>query len=319
MVKRGELMAEMLAVRNLTRSYGDKVAVDGISFSVNRGDIFGLLGPNGAGKTTAIRIIMGILASDSGQVSLFSGDGPADAGTNRIGYLPEERGLYEDATVIDNLLYLAGLKGVTRAWASREAMEWLDRLGLADEATRKVDQLSKGMQQKIQFIASVVHRPDLLVLDEPFGGLDPVNQDLFKGVIRDLQEQGVAILLSAHQMNVVEELCDSIFMIHRGKRVLYGKLDDIKRGYHESILRVRFAPGEDAGFLERYTGAVVMESREDQVTIRYSGSREVEELLRDISENLTLEEISFQKPPLHEIFVRTVRERGDQVEPAGIR
>ncbi len=312
-------MDAVLSVCNLTRSYGTKVAVNDISFSVNRGDILGLLGPNGAGKTTAIRIIMGILAGDCGEVRLFPGEEPVGAVTDRIGYLPEERGLYEDVTVMDNLVYLAGLKGVRRDEAFRKAMQWLEWMDLAGEASRKVDQLSKGMQQKIQFVAAVMHSPDLLVLDEPFGGLDPVNQDLFKDIIYDFQSSGAAILLSAHQMNVVEELCDSIFMIHRGERVLYGDLAEIKGGYHENIVRVRFSPGEDAGFLYGYAGVSVIESRSDQVSFRYSGNQTAEEILRDISRRLTIEELSFQKPPLHEIFVRTVRERGEQVEAAEIR
>jgi len=213
-------METILDVKGLTKSFGNKKAVDNISLSVTRGEVMGLLGPNGAGKTTAIRMIMGIMAPDAGEISFNFGDGPQPLDKSRIGYLPEERGLYDDARVIENLLYLAGLKGMPAAEARREALQWLERLDLGAYANQKLEKLSKGMQQKVQFIASILHRPVLVLFDEPFSGLDPVNQDVIKEIIRELRDGGTTVLLSAHQMNMVEELCDSIFLINHGREVL---------------------------------------------------------------------------------------------------
>jgi ABC-2 type transport system ATP-binding protein len=304
-------MKTVLTVMNLAKSFGLKKAVDNISFTVQKGEVMGLLGPNGAGKTTAIRMIMGILPVDRGEVSFcFNGStGPLDK--SRIGYLPEERGLYDDVKVLDNLLYLSGLKGKPRVEAKKEALAWLERLDLADYAGQKLEKLSKGMQQKVQFIASILHQPQLVLFDEPFSGLDPVNQDFIKETIRELQGEGVTVLLSAHQMNLVEELCDSIFLINRGCEVLSGTLREIKKGYRENVIELRFDPAGDAAFLKMIPGVRVLKERPGQATLRYSGAHGINQVLRDISGKLQLEEIAVQKPPLHEIFIETVKERGE--------
>ena len=212
----------MLEVRNLSRYYNSFPAVDDISFAVHKHEIMGFLGPNGAGKTTAIRVILGILPPSSGSVQFFWDGAPGARAKQRIGYLPEERGLYDDARVLDSLVYLAALKGVSPAQARERALRWLETMDLGAYAHHKLEKLSKGMQQKVQFIATVLHQPELVVLDEPFSGLDPINQDLFKKLILELRNQGSTVLLSAHQMNVVR-VCDRIFLINKGKPVLYGR------------------------------------------------------------------------------------------------
>ncbi len=306
-------MGEVLSVKGLTRTYGDTVALSDASFAVGAGEILGLLGPNGAGKTTSIRIIMDIISADSGEVN-FSFKGAPVHSKERIGYLPEERGLYEDAKVLDNLLYFARLKGMEIARAEESAMAWLDKLELADWGQKKLEQLSKGMQQKVQFIASVLHEPDLLVLDEPFSGLDPINQDLFKDIIRELQDRGTAIVLSAHQMGLVEELCDRIFMVNAGRQVLYGDLREIKRKHPENIIDLRFRSEDDASSVESLQGSRILRSEPGHLVLRHHGDASVNELLAWISCRVAVEEISIRKPPLHDIFVEMVKKRGDTIE-----
>lgn len=306
-------MNDVLSVRGLTRTYGDTVALSDASFAVGQGEILGVLGPNGAGKTTSIRIIMGIISADSGEV-IFNFEGPVTSSKERIGYLPEERGLYEDAGVLQNLVYFARLKGMETGRARQSALEWLEKLDLAGWAQRKLEQLSKGMQQKVQFIASVLHEPDLLVLDEPFSGLDPINQDLFKEIIRDLQGQGMAILLSAHQMGMVEELCDRIFMVNGGRRVLYGDLQQIKQEHPENIIELRFRREDDATSLGSLAGSTVIRSEPGHLVLRHRGASSINDLMEFISSRVSVEEISIRKPPLHDIFVETVRRRGDTIE-----
>ncbi len=306
----------ILKVENLSKSFGPKKAVDEINFGVSRGQIVGLLGPNGAGKTTAIRMIMGILSPDSGAIN-FLFDGPSKTlDKTKIGYLPEDRGLYEDVRVSDNLVYLAGLKGLPSGPARERALAWLERLDLSAYADQKLEKLSKGMQQKVQFIASILHRPPLVLFDEPFSGLDPVNQDFFKEIIRELQGEGTTILLSAHQMNLVEELCDSIFLINQGREVLSGNLQEIKDSYKESIVELRYSPAEESGFLKTIPGLRILQEKPGLAVMRYSGSAGINSLLQELGSRLTINALTVKKPPLHEIFIETVRERGGVVEVA---
>ena len=308
-------MQPVLSVENLSRSFGKKQAVDDISFEALPGEIMGFLGPNGAGKTTTIRIIMGILAADGGRVVFhFPGHAAGRMDKTQIGYLPEERGLYDDARVLDTLVYLAELKGKLRQQARREAMAWLKRLELEDYATQKLEKLSKGMQQKVQFVAAVLHKPPLLVLDEPFSGLDPINQDLFKDMVRTLCSQGTTILLSAHQMNLVEEMCDTLFMINEGRRVLYGRLRDIKESYAESLVSIEHHGEADLSFLHAIEGVRNVEPNGDTVRFRYAGAEpDVNHLLKEVGGRMVIRGISVSKPPLHEIFVQTVKDRGGDV------
>ena len=223
------MVEAMLTLKNLVKRYDGVTAVDDLSFEVHKGEVFGLLGPNGAGKTTTIRAIMDIFTPDEGEVSVL-GRAPGKA-RSQVGYLPEERGLYRDLKVVDVLIYLAELKGMPRPVGRERALHWLEQVDLGNWATRKVKDLSRGMQQKVQFVASLVHDPELLILDEPFQGLDPINVDLIQALIRRLQEEGKTVVLSAHQMNLVEEMCDRIVLINKGKGVLYGALDEIKSRY----------------------------------------------------------------------------------------
>lgn len=227
----------VLQVEHLTKRFGKITAVDGLSFEVEPGEIFGLLGPNGAGKTTTIRMILNILPPDSGRITVLGC--PPTAVQGRIGYLAEERGLYQDWKVMEVLVYLAELKGIDRQVARQRVMRLLEWMGLEDRVKSKVRDLSHGMQQRLQLIASIAHDPDLVFLDEPFQGLDPVSVEEVKGFIAGLQRAGKTIVLSTHQMNLIELLCNRILLIHRGRAVLYGSLAEIKRRFAPRAIRVQ--------------------------------------------------------------------------------
>ncbi len=308
----------ILDVSSVSRRFGSTKAVDNVSFSVRRGEIMGLLGPNGAGKTTAIRMIMGILEPDQGTIRFQLNGSSGRVNKKRIGYLPEERGLYYEAKVLDNLLYLAGLKGYTGPEAKKEALAWLQRLDLTDWAHQKLEKLSKGMQQKVQFTAALLHRPDLIMLDEPFSGLDPINQNFFKELIQELQAQGVTVLLSAHQMSVVEELCDSLVMIHQGRVVLSGTLQHIKDNYEEKLLDIRFGDSADNGtvdrLLEALPGSSLAHRQGQRLTLRCRGPVPAAELVSTASRFLNIQECAVKKPPLHDIFVETVKRQGGDID-----
>ena len=296
----------LLSVEGVVKEFGRKRAVDCVSFAVRRGEILGFLGPNGAGKTTTIRMIMGITAPDQGRIT-YHVDGRQEnrVPKERVGYLPEERGLYKEARVMDVLLFLAGLKGMDKKTARARSMEWLERFGLKEYAFAKVQQLSKGMAQKVQFIASVIHDPDLVVLDEPFSGLDPVNQDLFKAEIRRLAASGSAVLLSSHQMNLVEELCHSIFLIHHGKRVLYGSLYDIKAEYGAHRVRMLITRN---GWTPPPSPLVEADERDGAwyTCLLRPGVAPVD-YLRSLPDDAPIEELSLSRISLHDIFVRTAQ------------
>jgi len=302
----------VLEVSHLSKSYGDFRAVNDLSFAVQSGEIFGLLGPNGAGKTTTIRILMDIFKADSGEVRVL-GERPA-AVRERVGYLPEERGLYKDLKVIEALVYLARLKGTDETVARQNALAWLERVELQDWAKHKVKDLSRGMQQKVQFVAGLVHDPELLILDEPFQGLDPVNVEMIKGLIQDLQAAGKTIVLSAHQMNLVEELCDRIVLISRGKAVLYGALADIKRDFAPHAVRVKTGPdGSDdltgiPGVREiKPTGAALLLELDD-TTPQATPQAVLAELVR---RGVDVQSFEVASVPLNDIFVQVVGQGGD--------
>ena len=235
----------IVEIDGISMRFGEFVAVTGLSLQVPRGSVYGLLGPNGAGKTTSIRMMMNITIPDEGSVKLFGDDRGGRHHSARIGYLPEERGLYRKMRVRDTLVFLAEAKGVSRATGARKADEWLDRLGLGEWRLRKVEELSKGMQQKVQFIATMLHEPDLLILDEPFSGLDPINQDVLKEIIVDLSRRGTTIIFSTHQMDVAERVCDHVCIIARGRKVLDGRLTEVKRVHGGTHVAVAFEDGAD--------------------------------------------------------------------------
>lgn len=258
-----------LEVSQLTKSFHTFKAVDGVSFHVKAGSIFGLIGPNGAGKTTAIRIIMGILGADEGEVR-YQGRIVSRSDSRRFGYLPEERGLYQKTKLGETLVYLAELKGVDRATAHTRVETYLARFDLADYSNKPIQALSKGNQQKVQFIAAVLHQPVLAILDEPFTGLDPVNQIVLKEIIGELQAQGTTILLSTHQMEQVERMCDRICLLNRGKVIVEGELSEIKARFGSRALEVTFSetvpPGLDKWLevLETRDATVVGRPRHEQ-------------------------------------------------------
>lgn len=292
-----------LAVNHLTKCYGDFTAVDDLSFVVQRGEIFGLLGPNGAGKTTTIRMIMDIFKADSGTIEVLGA--PPGQTLHQIGYLPEERGLYQEQQISEMLVFLAQLKGLSRREAQHQTARWLERVELADRAKDKVNSLSRGMQQKLQIAASFVHDPTLLILDEPFQGLDPVNVALVKAIMREEQAAGKSVVLSAHQMNLVEELCDRILLINRGRRVLYGTLADIKREYAPDVVRVR----TPISLAEAQLGPVKkVEEREHDYLITLDGMSPQNLLERLVQHQVEVLAFEVADTPLDEIFVTMVRQ-----------
>jgi len=293
----------MLAVEvsHVTKSFVDKVAVDNLSFSIACGEMFGLIGPNGAGKTTTIRMMMDILKPDSGEVTIL-GEKLNEATKNRLGYLPEERGLYKKLKVIDSIVYLASLKGVDRQSAAERADELLNQTGMLASKDKKIEELSRGMGQVIQFIVTIIHDPQLLVLDEPFAGLDPVNTELLKGMLADLRNQGKAIILSTHQMNQVEELCDRILMISNGQNVLYGDLGEIKAGYRGNsvLLDIEGELGEVPGVTGKRTHKSSTELTLDDKTTPQ------QVLSHLIKRGMIINRFEVATPSLNEIFLKEV-------------
>ena len=298
---------ELLRVEGVNKTFDSVRAVNDVSFAVKRGEILGFLGPNGAGKTTTIRMILGILHPDSGMIRCALDGEKNHAPKERTGYLPEERGLYSDAKVLDLLVYFGELKGLARAEARERARRWLERFDLLDWESKKVEKLSKGMQQKVQFTASILHRPNLVVLDEPFSGLDPVNQNLLHEIIADLKEDGAAVLLSSHRMNLVEELCDRIFLIHNGRRVLYGDLEQIKESHGEHAVRIRFAG--DGSVLADIPGVADLRLEEGRASLTLERHTDPDAFVRSLPEGIEIQAIHVDRPPLHDIFVRTVEGR----------
>lgn len=293
----------MLRVTNLRKAYETVVAVDNVSLEVQRGELFGLLGPNGAGKTTAIRTVLNIIAPDSGTIS-FDGKPFSPEMWNIIGYLPEERGLYRKSKILNTILYFAALKGMHEREAKPVAYQWLERFGLKESAHRKVEELSKGNQQKVQLIISILHRPQLLILDEPFSGLDPVNQILLKDILMDLRQQNVAIVFSTHQMEQVEKMCDNICLINKGKEVLSGSLRDVKKRYGTNSLRIEFeGNGEFLKTLPNVKRADVYQNYAELELTDPAGSRAI---LTKIDNRLDLRKFEIVEPSLNSIFINVI-------------
>jgi ABC-2 type transport system ATP-binding protein len=291
----------MIQVEKLIKHYARVRAVDGLSFAVTQGELFGLLGPNGAGKTTTIRTLMDIIKPDSGTILLM--DKPVtEAVKSRIGYLPEERGLYQNYRLLECLTYLGALKGMSRKAAGRRASALLERAGLAEYATRKVKELSKGMTQKAQFLAAIVHDPDLLIMDEPFQGLDPINTDLLKSILLEEQSKGKTIILSTHNMNQVEEMCNRILLINQGQAVLYGPLDEIKGQYAEHAVLL-----ECDALPEALDGVQWVEQHNHTYELVLEPETSPQALLKHLVEaEITISRFEVATPPLEEIFIRAV-------------
>jgi ABC-2 type transport system ATP-binding protein len=291
----------MIQVENLVKHYAKVKAVDGVSFAVDRGEIFGLLGPNGAGKTTIIRTMMDIIKPDGGTIQLM-GQPVTEASKSRIGYLPEERGLYQNYRLLECLTYLGALKGMPRTEARLRATALLERIGLQEYARRKIKELSKGMTQKAQFLAAIVHSPDVLIMDEPFQGLDPVNTDLLKSILLEEQARGKTVILSTHNMNQVEEMCNRILLINYGHAVLYGPLDQIKAQYaeHAVILECDELP-------ETLSGVQRVEQRNHTYELVLEPDSSSQAVLRQLVEaDVTIGRFEVATPPLEEIFISAV-------------
>jgi ABC-2 type transport system ATP-binding protein len=290
----------------IAKRFAGHVAVEDLSLAVHRGAVYGLLGPNGAGKTTTIRMIMNITMPDEGRISLF---GDAMGGRHhsaRIGYLPEERGLYKRMKVRDMLVFLAEAKGVARPRAAAKADEWLDRLGLGDWRLRKVEELSKGMSQKVQFIGCMLHEPELLILDEPFSGLDPINQQVLKDTIVQLSRSGTTIIFSTHQMDVAERVCDHVCIIARGHKVLDGSLADVKRVHGGTHVALAFEDSADGAAAMRSIGDLVAVADDSGVfaELRLRDGTDPQQVLeRLLRQGVRLRRFERIEPSLHRIFL----------------
>lgn len=292
------MMETVLRVNNLGKSFKNRTIISNISFDVKKGEIMAILGPNGAGKSTTIRNIMGIMYPDAGEIQFANTSGIP---RHKIGYLPEERGLYKGVKVLDILLYFAELKDYPVDKARKRALEYLEKFDLKGKEKVSVEELSKGMGQKVQFIASIIHEPELLILDEPFSGLDPVSQELFKREIKELANKGTAILLSSHQMNLVEELCDRLFMIHRGQKIIYGTMDEVKKEYANFKCTIRGA--NDIHTLGKMEKVQRVEQNGEQSILFLDTDVVISQWIKNLPENLEIEELSIDRTSLHEIFI----------------
>jgi ABC-2 type transport system ATP-binding protein len=303
------MAASVISIDNVTKRYAGHTAIRHLSVEVPTGGIFGLLGPNGAGKTTTIRMLLSIITPDEGRIVLFGGEGTGRDLSARIGYLPEERGLYPKMRVLDQLAFLGEAKGLSRWDARRRAREWLERLGLAEWTMRKVSELSKGMQQKVQFAGALQHEPELVVLDEPFAGLDPVNSQVMRDVVVEVARSGRTVLFSTHIMEQAEKMCDRIIIIARGEKVLDGSLGQVKREFGKSHVALAFSRNGGAARDTLANRSLV--ARVDD----YGASAEVElapgiepdQLLRQlVSADVGLSRFEVVEPSLQSIFIATV-------------
>ncbi len=297
----------LVELAGVTKAYEGRVAVDNLSLSIDAGQMFGLLGPNGAGKTSSIRMMMGITLPDSGRIRLF--EKPFERKSlERVGYLPEERGLYKKMKVIDQLVFFGQLHGLHAEEARKRAASWASRMEIAASLHKKTEELSKGMQQKIQFIATLLHDPGLIVMDEPFSGLDPVNALLIEKILLELKAQGKAILFSTHRMDQVEKLCDSICLINNGRAVLAGKVREIKATYERNRVIVEFE-GSPA-FLN---SAEIAEANNfsGHAEIRLKEHGDAQKLLHEASAVATIYRFELVEPSLEEIFIKTVGGKAD--------
>lgn len=285
------------------KSYDQFVAVDDLSFSIPQGSVFGLLGPNGAGKTSTIRMMIGITAPDSGGIRLF-GKPFARESLTRIGYLPEERGLYKKMKVVDQLAFLGELHGLKAADSRQRAIDWCKRLEISDKLQNKVEELSKGMQQKIQFIAALLHDPDFVIMDEPFFGLDPVNAGILKDVMLDVKKQGRTILFSTHRMDQVEKLCDAICLISRGKPVLQGGLQEVKSRFGKNNIQIQYEG--DAGFLQNNPLIRSSSNYGNYVELQMAPGADAQQLLRMAMDRARVSRFELMEPSLEEIFKEVV-------------
>jgi ABC-2 type transport system ATP-binding protein len=310
----------VLEVNSIEKQFAQVKAVDHLSFDVHESEIFALLGPNGAGKTTTVRMLMGIIRPDNGVVCYSVSDSQRWPSSSELGYLPEERGLYKDTPVLRTLVYMATLRGMRNKEAQTAALHWLERLGLKDRAGDKLDALSKGNQQKIQFISAVLHRPKFLILDEPFSGLDPINQELFSSLIRKIRDDGTTILLSAHQMQLVERIADRLLLMNQGHSVLHGSLEEIRKSARWANKLVLRTTKEESDLSVFKRVAAIKSARQTapfEVTLLAGPGASLSELLVAAGSEIEIVDIQNDRISLHEIYVqavgRDVAQNGDDV------
>ncbi len=303
---------ETVTVSSVRKSFGPVKAVQDVSFQVYPGEIFGMLGPNGAGKTTTIRMMMDIYQPDGGEIQILGGK-PDQARKQRIGYLPEERGLYKDLTVEKTLVFLALLKGLSEKDAHRRLETWLKRMDLYDHRKKKVQELSKGMQQKAQIIATLLHEPDLIVMDEPFSGLDPVNTRLIKDIIEEQRQAGKTILMSTHQMNQVEALCNRIVLIDQGRSVLYGEVEEIKHTYASNAILVK-GEGDFSMIKTALPGAIHAAPENGSWRITLGPGVDPADVFRSLASlpSIRVERFEVAEPSLDDIFIFAVQGRSEK-------
>lgn len=303
-------MTNTISVKNIRKSYGDFTAVHDLSLEVQPGSIYGLLGPNGAGKSTSIRMIVNITIPDSGEIRLF-GEPMNEKLQERVGYLPEDRGLYKKMKIAEQLLFFAELKGLKHAEAKRRVDEWMERVGLGEWKAKRWEELSKGMQQKVQFISTILHDPDLVILDEPFSGLDPINQNLLKDIVQEMRQRNKTIIFSTHLMEQAEELCDEICLINRGRKVLSGSLREVKRSFGWRSLAV---DGENLdGVLSRHPLVKSVTPQRHHLEVALQDGADPQMLLKDLVNNgVRLTRFELVAPTLNEIFIESVGRANEQ-------
>jgi len=300
-----------IRLSGVTKTFAGYCAVKDLSLAIPRASVFGLLGPNGAGKTTTLRMVMDILGPDAGTIEILGR--PSDhAARDRIGYMPEERGLYPRMVLEEQLLFMAAIKGTPRADAVRRLGPWLERLGLADWRKKKTNELSKGMQQKAQFIATVLHEPEVLILDEPMSGLDPVGMDLMREVLLELKRKGTTLVLSSHQMETVERLCDRVALINKGEKLLDGAVAEVKRRHGKNTLVLSY--DGDGSFLAGLPGVARVTDFGRYVEIKMTDGADPQAILREAAPRLRLSRFEIVEPSLHDIFVENVK--GHEMEAA---
>lgn len=296
-------VGDAVQLTSIRKCYDEFVAVSDLTLTINPGGIYGLLGPNGAGKTSTIRMLMGITVPDAGQITVFGQPLSRDH-MDQFGYLPEERGLYKKMKVLDHLVFLGQLKGLSSTEATKRANTWCERFELSSWVEKKVEELSKGMQQKVQFIAAILHEPRLIIMDEPFTGLDPANAVVLKDVLLEMAKSGKTILLSTHRMDQVERLCQSICLINHGRAVLEGDLNQIKAGYGRHNIQIKY--DGDARFLQEKRLVQSFNDYGNYVEVRLAPAADSQELLRLASSHARLDRFEVMEPSLEEIFIDVV-------------
>ena len=304
----------LIQIENVSKNFGEFKAVDNVSFNIEKGSVYGLLGPNGAGKTTTIRMVMDIIAPDSGEIT-FSGNQQSGDFADQIGYLPEERGLYRKMKVKDVILFMAELRGMDRTDAFNEIDRWLQKMDLVEWENKKIEELSKGMAQKIQFITTVIHKPELIILDEPFSGLDPINMTLLKDLMLELNADGATIIFSTHIMEQAEKLCEKICLVNAGKIVVEGDLKEIKKSFGRSSIEIEYSGNVDLIKNSRFVERCNDFGRYVEVKLR--DPEHYNTLLRELVEaSVDITRFELMEPTLHEIFVQSVQGEGGQPNAA---